>query len=129
MQVAKDAAQLSYAERLKVGAVVVKDRNILAFGYNGTLPGKDNVCEHLVDGKLVTKDSVLHAEENAIIKMAKSSGSTDKATMYITHQPCIKCARMIVAAGFSRLVYDESYRDSSGIDLLHESNLSVEKFN
>lgn len=128
MQVASNAAQLSYAQRLKVGAVVVKDRNILAFSYNGTLPGTDNTCEDLIDGTLVTRDSVLHAEENALLKMAKSASSTQDATMYVTHQPCVRCARMIVAAGFRNVVFKLPYRDSAGLNLLIENNIQVTQY-
>jgi dCMP deaminase len=127
MNVAGDAAKLSYARRLKVGAVVVKDRNILAFSYNGTLPGVDNNCEDDDNGVLVTKDSVLHSEENAIIKMARSNSSAVGATMYVTHQPCMKCARMIAASGFTRLVYQHCYRDSGGVELLQQYGVVVEQ--
>ncbi len=129
MNVAKDAAQLSYAQRLKVGAIAVKGTSILDFGYNGTLPGTDNACEIEVDGKLVTHDGVLHAEETLLIKMARSTRSTDGATIYITHQPCTKCARMIAAAGFTRLVYENEYRDPTGVELLRDYGLTVEKYN
>ena len=128
MGVAESAAKLSYAQRLKVGSVAVQDGNILAFGYNGTLPGMDNTCEDLVDGKLVTRDSTLHAEENLLIKLAKSTASVNGGTIYITHMPCMKCSRMIAAAGFRRLVYKEAYRDVSGVELLKSYGVTVEKF-
>lgn len=133
MSVAASAANLSYAKRLKVGSVAVRVDNILAFGYNGTLPGTDNSCEYETlnqDGtiSLVTRDSVLHSEENLIIKLAKSSTSSIGATIYITHQPCVKCARMIAAAGFTRLVYRDSYRDTSGVELLSSYGVLIEKF-
>lgn len=126
--VAEDAAKLSYAKRMKVGAVAVKDGNILAFSYNGTLPGTDNNCEDMIDGQLVTKDSVLHAEENLLIKIAKSATTSVDATIYITHQPCVKCARMLAAAGFSRIVYRYAYRDTSGTELLKNYGVNVEEY-
>ena len=128
MGVAESAAKLSYAQRLKVGSVAVQDGNILAFGYNGSLPGTDNICEDLVDGKLVTRDSTLHAEENLLIKLAKSTASVNGGTIYITHKPCMKCSRMIAADGFRRLVYKEAYRDVSGVELLKSYGVTVEKF-
>lgn len=128
MGVAESAAKLSYAQRLKVGSVAVQDGNILAFGYNGTLPGLDNTCEDTVDGKLVTRDNVLHSEENLLIKLAKSTASVNGATIYITHMSCMKCSRMIAAAGFRRLVYKEEYRDVSGVELLKSYGVTVEKF-
>lgn len=128
MGVAASAAQLSYAQRLKVGSVAVQDGNILAFGYNGTLPGLDNTCEDVIDGKLVTRDSTLHSEENLLIKLAKSTASVSGATIYITHMPCMKCSRMIAAAGFRRLVYKEAYRDVSGVDLLKSYGVTVEEY-
>lgn len=141
MGVAESAARLSYAQRLKVGSVAVQDGNILAFGYNGTLPGLDNTCEDKVwvsdvgpwgdagEYKLVTRDNVLHSEENLLIKLAKSTASVNGATIYITHMPCMKCSRMIAAAGFRRLVYKEEYRDVSGVELLKSYGVTVEKFN
>lgn len=129
MGVATTAAKLSYAQRLQVGAVAVKDGNILAFSYNGTLPGTDNRCEDLIDGVLVTKETTLHAEENLIIKLAKSATTSVDATIYITHQPCVKCARMIAAAGFSRLVYQHPYRDTTGTTLLKNYGVNIEEYN
>jgi dCMP deaminase len=127
MNVAKDASQLSRAIRRKVGALVVKDGNILAFSYNGTLPGQDNTCEDIIDGVLVTRDTVLHAEENALLKMSKSNGSSEGATLYATTQPCLRCSRMIAAAGIKRVVYNEAYRDSSGVELLVDYGVKVQK--
>ena len=128
MNIAREAAKLSYAERMKVGAVAVKDKSILDFGYNGTLPGTSNVCEINVNGNLITHDGVIHAEENLLIKIAKSTLSSDGATFYATHSPCMKCSRMIATAGFVRVVYDIEYRDKSGIELLKNYGLIVEKF-
>lgn len=129
MHIAQSAAELSYAKRLKVGAVAVRHTSILDFGYNGTLPGLDNRCEIEIDGSMVTHDGVIHAEENLIIKMARSAVSSVGATIYITHQPCVKCSRMIAAAGFTRLVYNELYRDQSGIELLKNYGIIVENIN
>lgn len=129
MTVARSAAQLSYANRLKVGAVAVRDTNILAYGYNGTLPGESNMCEGVnPDGSTYTLDTVLHAEENLLIKMAVSHQSLDGATVYITHQPCIKCSRMLAAAKVARVVFDNTYRDPAGLALLLKRNIVVDKF-
>lgn len=128
MGIARDAAKLSYAEKLKVGSVAIRGNNILAFGYNGSLPGDDNTCEHIVDGQLVTKDEILHSEENLILKLAQSNTTSIGATIYISHSPCVKCSRMIVAAGFTRLVYGEEYRDTRGLDMLERHGVKVEKY-
>lgn len=128
MKIAEEAAHLSYAEKLKVGSVAIRDTNILAYGYNGTLPGMDNTCEYVLeDGSLKTKDSVLHAEENLILKLAKSNTSSVGSTIYITVAPCIRCARMIAAAGISRVVYKNEYRSTDGIILLSEFGVKIDK--
>lgn len=129
MTVARSAAQLSYANRLKVGAVAVRDTNILAYGYNGTLPGESNMCEGVnPDGSTYTLDTVLHAEENLLIKMAVSHQSLDGATVFLTHQPCIKCSRMLAAAKVARIVFENTYRDPAGLILLLKRNIVVDKF-
>lgn len=124
MDVADGAAKLSYANRAKVGAVAVRDRNILAFGYNGTLPGMSNVCE---DEAGLTKPEVIHAEENLLMKMARSSVSSEGAIVYITMSPCINCARLMANAGIREVLYRDSYRDNAGIDLLRGYGISVLK--
>jgi dCMP deaminase len=130
MSVAEGAAALSHANRLKVGAVAVDSTqsNILAFGYNGTLPGESNQCEGVnEDGSTFTLDTVLHAEENLMIKMSVSTRSLHGATIYLTHAPCMKCARMLAGANISNLVYRHQYRDRSGIDLLIKRGVVVEQ--
>ena len=113
----------SYCVRRQVGALMVKDKMIISDGYNGTPSGFENVCE---DGD-VTKPYVLHAEANAISKVAKSNNSSMGATMYITASPCIECAKLIIQAGISRVVYSEEYRSSEGVDLLRRAGVNVDK--
>ena len=126
MNIAEDAAnRLSTCKRLTVGSVVVKDDNILSFGYNGTFPGEDNCCEG-EDG--LTKDSVIHAEENTFMKLLRRGGvGTEGATIFITHQPCINCARMIANCGITTVYYKNEYRCNKGIDLLRKRDISVIK--
>lgn len=136
MQTAETFASLSTAERLKVGAIVVKDNRIISIGYNGMPSGWDNCCEEEVvteyesytDSALVTKKEVIHAEANAIAKLAKSTESGDKADMYVTHAPCIECAKQVYACGISRLIYKNKYRDSSGIDFLIKSGVEIYEY-
>ena len=113
----------SYCVRRQVGALMVKDKMIISDGYNGTPSGFENVCE---DGD-VTKPYVLHAEANAISKVAKSNNSSMGATMYITASPCIECAKLIIQAGISRVVYSEEYGSSEGVDLLRRAGVKVDK--
>ena len=113
----------SYCVRRQAGALMVKDKMIISDGYNGTPSGFENVCE---DGD-VTKPYVLHAEANAISKVAKSNNSSMGATMYITASPCIECAKLIIQAGISRVVYSEEYRSSEGVDLLRRAGVKVDK--
>ena len=113
----------SYCVRRQVGALMVKDKMIISDGYNGTPSGFENVCE---DGD-VTKPYVLHAEANAISKVAKSNNSSMGATLYITASPCIECAKLIIQAGISRVVYSEEYRSSEGVDLLRRAGVKVDK--
>lgn len=129
--IAKRVAELSYAQRLKVGAIVVKDDRIISMGYNGMPAGWDNNCEDQTydeDGvhiTLKTKPEVLHAESNALAKLAKSNDSGDGATMFITHAPCIECAKLIFQSGISRVYYGENYRDDGGIKFLKQSGVEV----
>jgi len=130
METAKVFSKLSYATRLKVGAIIVKDNRIISIGYNGTPAGWDNECEYWVeDGDIgsgwKTKPEVLHAEENAILKLAKSNESGDGATLFITHAPCINCARMIYGAGIKEVYYDKVYRLEDGINFLRKCNVLV----
>ena len=112
----------SYFQRRKVGALIVKDKMIISDGYNGTPSGFENVCE---DDNNVTKPYVLHAEANAITKIARSNNSSDGATMYVTASPCIECAKLIIQAGIKRVVYSEHYRLEDGIELLKRAGIEV----
>ena len=117
-------ARNSYSKRLQVGALLVKDRMIISDGYNGTPSGFENVCE---DENGVTKPYVLHAEANAITKVAKSNNSSEGATLYITASPCMECSKLIIQAGIRRVVYLDEYRLTDGIDLLKRAGIEVEK--
>ena len=143
MNWARSAAQLSYARRLQVGAVIVKDDTVISYGYNGMPAGWDNNCEYedvgfsdavfgepqtLVNRGLKTRPEVLHAEMNSLMKLAKSSSSGSEASMFITHSPCLDCAKGIYQAGIKRVFYQEDYRDSAGIEFLRRSNVEVTKY-
>jgi len=117
-------AKNSYCDRRKVGALLVKDRMIISDGYNGTPSGFENVCE---DDSGTTKAYVLHAEANAITKVAKSNNSSADATLYITDSPCIECAKLIIQAGIKRVVYDRKYRITEGLDLLERAGVELEE--
>jgi dCMP deaminase len=130
MRAAHLYAELSTARRLKVGALIVKDDRIISIGYNGTPSGWDNNCEYeQEDGSLKTKPEVLHAEMNAVSKLAKSSESGNGATIFITHAPCIDCAKMIYQSGIKEVYYSTEYRDSSGIEFLKKCKVKVEHVN
>ncbi len=116
-------AENSYCQRRKVGALVVKEKMIISDGYNGTPSGFENVCE---DAHGVTHPYVLHAEANAITKLARSGNNSDQATLYATASPCIECAKLIIQAGIRRVVYAEQYRLTDGIDLLRRAGVEVE---
>ena len=116
-------AQNSYCKRRKVGALLVKDRMIISDGYNGTPSGFENICEE--DG--VTKPYVLHAEANAITKVAKSGNSSEGATLYVTASPCLECSKLIIQSGIKRVVYRDEYRLTDGIDLLRRAGIEVER--
>ena len=118
-------AKNSYCTRRKVGAILVKDRMIISDGYNGTPSGFENVCE---DENGVTKPYVLHAEANAITKVARSGNSSMGATLYVTASPCMECAKLIIQAGIKRVVYSEEYRITDGVDLLRRAGVQVEKY-
>jgi dCMP deaminase len=115
-------AENSYCQRRKVGAILVKDRMIISDGYNGTPAGFENVCE---DENGVTKPYVLHAEANAITKVARSNNSSDGSTLYVTASPCVECAKLIIQAGIRRVVFHELYRLSDGIDLLSRAGVEI----
>ena len=116
-------AENSYCTRRKVGALVVKDRMIISDGYNGTPTGFENICE---DDNNTSKPYVLHAEANAITKIARSSNNSEGATLYVTTSPCIECSKLIIQAGIKRVVYTEKYRLTDGIDLLERAGVTVE---
>ena len=116
-------AQNSYCKRRKVGALLVKDRMIISDGYNGTPSGFENICEE--DG--VTKPYVLHAEANAITKVAKSGNSSEGATLYVTASPCLECSKLSIQSGIKRVVYRDEYRLTDGIDLLRRAGIEVER--
>ena len=136
MQTAQVFAELSHARRLHVGAIVVKEDRIVSIGYNGMPAGWDNNCEdeighvfddigHVVETRLKTKPEVLHAEMNALMKLAKSTESGNGADLFITHAPCLDCAKGIFQAGIARVWFGTAYRDNAGIDFLKKSNIQV----
>ena len=133
MDTAERFASLSTANRLKVGAIVVRDSRIISIGYNGMPSGWSNTCEEVTGDYdfgvplTKTKKEVIHAEANAIAKLAKSTESGDGATMYITHAPCIECAKMIYTSGISNIYYKDEYRNEDGIKFLQRCGLEVAK--
>lgn len=116
-------AENSYCKRRQVGALIVKNRMIISDGYNGTPSGFENVCE---DETGATKQYVLHAEANAITKVAKSNNSSEGATLYITDSPCVECSKLIIQSGISRVVYDREYRIVAGLALLRRAGVQVD---
>ncbi len=122
LRMARIWAENSYCVRRQVGCLVVKDKRIISDGYNGTPSGFENVCE---DDNNVTKPYVLHAEANAITKLARSHNNSDGATLYVTASPCIECAKLIIQSGVQRVVYGEKYRLEDGIDLLKRAGIEV----
>jgi dCMP deaminase len=143
MKAAEVYSQLSSARRLQVGCVVVKDNTIIGIGYNGMPSGWDNDCEKKsytnIDSKwqyldedgstysLVTRPEVLHAESNALAKVARSTNSSEGASVFVTHAPCLDCAKMMYQAGINSVYYRSSYRDTSGVDFLKECNIEVKQ--
>jgi len=139
MDTAARFADLSSAVRLKVGAVVIKDNRIISIGYNGMPSGWTNECEHVVDvaktdprydynnftKELKTKDEVIHAEANAILKLARDGESGNGSSLFCTHAPCIDCAKLIHGAGINNVYYRNSYRDTRGLDFLSNCNIGV----
>lgn len=122
LRMAQIWAENSYCKRRQVGALVVKDKMIISDGYNGTPSGFDNVCE---DETNTTYPYVLHAEANAITKLARSNNNSDGATLYVTASPCIECAKLIIQAGIKRVIYGEEYRLSDGLDLMRKAGIEV----
>ena len=135
MQTANVYARLSPAKRLKVGAILVKEGRIISIGYNGTPSGWDNTCEYpskrgALTGNVIelkTKPEVLHAETNAIAKVAKSSESSEGATLYTTHAPCLECSNLIYQSGIVSVFYDNEYRTKDGVKFLQKSGVSIRK--
>jgi len=115
-------AENSYCERRKVGAIIVKDKMIISDGYNGTPSGFENICE---EDNNTTKPYVLHAEANAITKVAKSNNSSDGATLYVTTSPCMECSKLIIQAGIKRVVFDEKYRIVDGLEVLERAGIEL----
>jgi dCMP deaminase len=133
MDVAERFAKVSSAKRLQVGAIIVKDDRIISIGYNGMPAGWTNECEEVVeyheDGGTITrtKDEVIHAEANAIAKLARGSESGDGSYMFLTHAPCIQCAKQIYTAGIKKVYYRNSYKDNDGINFLGKCSIEVNK--
>ena len=126
MEAAEVFASLSHAVRLKVGAIVVKDDRIISIGYNGTPAGWDNVCE---DENYRTIPEVIHAEANAISKLAKSQESGEDSTMFITHAPCVECSKLIFTSGIKKVYFKNYYRDQAGLEFLKKCNVEVNQVN
>ena len=124
LEMAQVWAGNSYCKRRQVGALIVKDRMIISDGYNGTPSGFENICE---DENGVTKPYVLHAEANAITKVARSGNNSLDATLYVTASPCLECSKLIIQAGIKRVVYRDEYRLTDGVDLLRKAGIEVEK--
>ena len=122
LRMAKIWSENSYCSRRQVGALIVKDKMIISDGFNGTPSGFENICE---DENSVTKPYVLHAEANAITKIARSGNNSDGATLYVTDSPCIECAKLIIQAGIKRVIYGREYRLTDGVDLLRRANIEV----
>jgi len=137
LDIAKNFSSLSKAIRRKVGCIIVKDGQIISNGFNGTPSGFDNSCEYLKEEKspdinynpnnLTTKPEVLHAESNALMKLARSTNSSIGSTMYLTCSPCFECAKLIIQSGIIRLVYIDDYRSEKGIELLRQTDIIIEK--
>ena len=125
LRMARIWAENSYCKRRQVGALVVKDKMIISDGYNGTPSGFENICEE----NNVTKPYVLHAEANAITKLARSSNNSEGSTLYVTASPCIECSKLIIQSGIKRVVYAEKYRLTDGVDLLKLAGVVVEYMN
>ena len=132
MKTAETFAELSSARRLHVGAVIVKDNRVISIGYNGMPSGWDNNCEHEeeVSGGgyiLKSKPEVLHAETNAIAKLARSTESGLDSTLFVTHSPCLDCAKLVYQSGITSVYYRNSYRDSTGVEFLNKAGVKVEQ--
>ncbi len=124
LKMAKIWSENSYCIRRKVGAIIVKNKMIISDGYNGTPSGFENICE---DENGITKSYVLHAEANAITKVAKSHNSSKNATLYVTTSPCMECSKLIIQSGIKRVVYDEEYRNKDGLELLKRAGIDLKR--
>ena len=124
LRMARIWSENSYCKRRQVGAHIVKDKRIISDGYNGTPSGFENVCE---DENNQTKPYVLHAEANAITKIARSNNNSDGSTLYVTDSPCVECSKLIIQAGIRRVVYARDYRLTDGVDLLRRAGIEVEQ--
>jgi dCMP deaminase len=127
METANIFSALSSAQRLKVGSIIVKNNRIISIGYNGTNAGWDNTCESMVDGELKTKPEVIHSEMNCIAKLAASGESSQGATMFVTHSPCMECAKLIAASEIKAVFYETLYRSDDGIKHLKKSGVKVKQ--
>jgi len=126
MDVAERFGKLSTARRLNVGAIIVKDNRIISIGYNGMPSGWDNNCEiELDEGKLKSKPEVLHAESNAIAKLARSNESGENSTLFLTHSPCLECSKLIYQSGITTVYYKHEYRSQDGVEFLKKSKINV----
>jgi dCMP deaminase len=125
LRMAREWSQNSHALRKKVGCLVVKDKMIISDGFNGTPHGFDNSCENTINDDLVTKKEVLHAEANAITKLAKSSQSSDGATIYVTLSPCYECSKLMVQSGIKKVVFQEVYRDTASLEFLRKAGIEI----
>lgn len=136
--IAKEISSLSYAERLKVGTVIVKDNRIISIGFNGTTPGSDNICEdkrligksnffNVIDAsyELITKPEVIHSEMNALHKLARSHESGEGSAMFCTHSPCLECAKGIIMSGITSFYYESEYRSNDGLEFLKKCGVEV----
>ena len=127
LNAAKAYSELSYAKRLKVGSVIIKDDRVISLGYNGTPSGMDNNCENEINGVLVTKQEIVHSEANAILFAARNGISTNNCSLIVTYSPCFECAKMIIQSGIKEVYYEEEYRDISSIKFLRNCGVKVYK--
>lgn len=128
MEMTKLSAKMSFCKRLQVGCIITKDNRPISNGWNGTLPYMDNCCEDEIDGELKTKDTVQHAERNAMDVCAKNGISLKGCTMYITHAPCVECAKSIYSTGITTVIYESEYKSTDGIELLQSVGVDIQKY-
>lgn len=128
MNIAVETSKLSTAKRLQVGCIAVKDDKIISLGYNGTPTGWNNNCEYETDNGLKTKPEVLHAEMNCLMKLARSTESSENCILFITHSPCIECSKAIYQAGVKQVFYKTQFRTCDGIDFLNKTSVMIEQY-